>query len=239
MRNVYEGSGYAAGYAELDWDGTYYLIKRDLPRLLKLHATTGRAFDFGCGAGRSTRLLHDLGYLVEGVDVSKAMIEEARRISPDLTFHTISDGDFSNFEAGTYDLVLACFPFDNIAGVGRKANLMRSLGKLLRPGGVFVNVVSSVNIYDREWVSFTTEAFPQNRSAQNEEIVRIVTRSFKDSPVCEDIRCDDSGYGAIYDSANLRVIDCLRPLGNGGDPVEWLSETEVSPWVLWVLTPQL
>lgn len=235
MRNVYEGSEYAAGYAGLNWGGTYYLVLRDLPSLLRKFALNGRALDFGCGAGRSTRLLHDLGYDPVGIDVSASMVRQARRLHPDLEFHVIEEGDFSAWPSESFDLVLACFPFDNIAGAARKSGLLRGLGSLLKPEGALLNVVSSVDIYAHEWVSFTTKDFPENRQARNEEVVRIVTRGFDDVPVCEDIRCDDEGYKAIYEVAGLQVLERLQPLARAGDPVDWLSERAVSPWVFWVL----
>lgn len=237
MRNVYAASDYAAGYAELGWNGTYFLVRRDLPELLLRHAPSGRALDFGCGAGRSTRLLSELGYDAEGIDISASMIDQARRQSPGLSFRTIEDGDFATWPPATLDLVLACFPFDNIAGRENKTDLLRGLGRLLKPSGVLVNVVSSVEIYVREWASFTTSAFPENLTAQNEDIVRIVTRDFEGAPVCDDVRCDDAGYHAIYSAAGLRVLECLRPLGYPDEPVAWVSELEVSPWALWALAP--
>lgn len=237
MRNVYEAAIYAAEYAELDWDGTYYLVKRDLPALLARHAPTGRALDFGCGAGRSTRLLAGLGYDVTGIDVSASMVEQARHLNPGLSFQVIADGDFSALPEQTFDLVLACFPFDNIAGAERKTGLLRGLGRLLKPTGTLVNVVSSVEIYTHEWASFTTQDFPENRTAQNEETVRIVTRGFAGAPVCDDVRCDDAGYEAIYRDAGLRVVERTQPLGRNDDPVAWVSELTVSPWVFWALRP--
>lgn len=236
VRNVYDGTGYAAGYAELDWGGTYLLVRRDLPGLLRRHAPSGRALDFGCGAGRSTRLLRDLGYDVQGVDVSASMVEQARRLSPDLEFRTIQDGDFSAYSAHEFDLVLACFPFDNIPGSEHKTALLTGLGRLVRPGGALVNVVSSPQIYLHEWVSFTTGAFPENRRAVDGDVVKIVTKDFEEAPVCEDVLFGDDAYRAVYRASGLRVLECVRPLGTADDAVDWLSEREVAPWVLWALT---
>ena len=46
----------------------------------------GAVLDVGCGPGRLTRPLHDLGLDVAGVDLSPAMVEVARRDHPDLRF---------------------------------------------------------------------------------------------------------------------------------------------------------
>jgi len=58
---------------------TYYLAFRDLPEILSAHVTGPRALDFGCGTGRSTRILRKLGFDVTGVDVSEAAGSRAPR----------------------------------------------------------------------------------------------------------------------------------------------------------------
>ena len=71
FRNVYNDAGYAAAYAALDWSGTYSLVRRDLPGILARHISGRRALDFGCGTGRSSRLLTACGFDVVGVDVAE------------------------------------------------------------------------------------------------------------------------------------------------------------------------
>jgi predicted TPR repeat methyltransferase len=57
-------------------------VQRDLPVILREHVSGRRAVDFGCGTGRSTRLLRSFGFEVVGVDVSASMIHQARQIDP-------------------------------------------------------------------------------------------------------------------------------------------------------------
>lgn len=237
MRNVYTGSDYAGEYAELGWNGTYHLIRRDLPDIVRNHVSGTTALDFGCGTGRSTRLLRELGFQVVGVDVSSAMIERARLLDPGQDYRVIEDGDFSHIETGGFDLVLACFPFDNIAGNERKIELFRGLASLLRPTGHLVNIVSSADIYVHEWASFTTAQFDQNRTAQPGDVVKIITTEFAEAHVCDDVLCDDASYLEIYTAAGLDIAASYRPLGLPDDPVDWVSELTVAPWVIWVLGP--
>ena len=60
--NVYEDRDRAASYAKLAFPGTYHLAYRDLPAIIAQHVPGGRALDFGCGTGRSTRFVRDLGF---------------------------------------------------------------------------------------------------------------------------------------------------------------------------------
>src|SRR5882757_3456824 len=42
--------------------------------------------DMGCGPGHVARFLHDQGATVFGLDLSSRMLEEARRLNPDISF---------------------------------------------------------------------------------------------------------------------------------------------------------
>jgi len=58
---------HASQYAEFGIDNTNYLAFRDIPQLIQKHAKGVAALDYGCGAGRSTRFLKNLGLDVESV----------------------------------------------------------------------------------------------------------------------------------------------------------------------------
>ena len=235
FRNVYEHRDYAASYAELDWQGTYFLIKRDLPNILKAHVTGRRTLDFGCGAGRSTRFLRALGFDAEGVDISPAMLEQARRSDPHGTYRLLSHADLDQLSPA-FDLVLAAFPFDNIPSL-RKLPILQALRKCLTPAARFVNIVSSPEIYRHEWVTFSTRDYPENAHARDGDVVRIITRDFRGSAPAEDILCTDDAYAEVYRAAGLARVAAYRPLGHPDDGVDWVSESRIAPWVIHVLEP--
>ncbi|MCX6653261.1 MAG: hypothetical protein NT137_07940 [Methanomassiliicoccales archaeon] len=80
--NVYGDAKRAESYAKLEFPGTYHLAFRDLPEIIAEHVRRGRALDFGCGAGRSTRFLRRLGFEAIVVDVSSDVIRKAMLIDP-------------------------------------------------------------------------------------------------------------------------------------------------------------
>jgi ubiquinone/menaquinone biosynthesis C-methylase UbiE len=234
FHNVYQDTDYAEEYAGLEWGGTYHLVHRDLPGVLREHVTGRRALDFGCGTGRSTRLLRSYGFDVTGADVADSMIRRARQVDPGGSYLLLADGDLGRLPAGSFDLVLAAFPFDNIPGAA-KADIFRALGRLLASTGRIVNIVSSPEMYTHEWASFSTRAFPENLAARSGDIVRIVTTAFRHARPCEDVLWDDAAYREVYARAGLELVATYRPLGSADEPVAWVSETEVAPWVVYVL----
>jgi SAM-dependent methyltransferase len=233
--NVYDDDRRADAYAKLEFPGTYYLAYRDLPAIIGEHVHGRRAVDFGCGAGRSTRFLRTLGFDVVGVDISGPMVEKARRLDPKGDYRVVPDGDLGSLPAGAFDLALSVFTFDNIPTMEKKSSLFGSLGKLVADGGRVVSLVSSPDIYVNEWASFTTKAFPDNRSAKSGDTVRIVMLDVEDARPVEDIVWSDDAYRDVYRRAGLKLLETHRPLGVTTEPYRWVSETAIAPWVIYVL----
>jgi SAM-dependent methyltransferase len=95
------------------------------------------AADVGCGVGYFSKLLHDLGFHVTGIDGREENVQEARRRFPDLSFRAANAEDVHVEKIGTFDLVL-CFgllyhlenPFRairNLHSITRKVLLIESM----------------------------------------------------------------------------------------------------------------
>lgn len=239
IRNVYEDARRAEAYAKLEFPGTYYLAYRDLPQIIGAHVAGKRAVDFGCGTGRSTRFLKQMGFEVVGVDIAEDMIRKARELDPAGDYRLIRDGDVGGLEAGAYDLVLSAFSFDNIAGMDTKVMILKGLGNLLADGGSMVNLVSAPEIYLHEWASFSTKDFPENSRAKSGEKVRIIITATEDRRPVEDIVWSDQAYQETYKNAGLAVASTFKPLASGTEPCAWVNETRIAPWVIYVLKKNL
>lgn len=233
--NVYDDSERARAYATLELPGTYHLAYRDLPAIIAEHVSGRRALDFGCGAGRSTRFLRGLGFEATGIDIARSMIEMAKQIDPGGAYLLVADGDFSILEPASFDLVLSAFAFDNIPGRENRQALLRELRRLLRPQGRILLLGSTPDIYTHEWASFTTRDFPQNRHAKSGDRVWIVMKDVEDRRPVEDLVWFHRDYLELFAAAELELLAQHRPLGRDGEPCEWLSETAIAPWVIYVL----
>jgi len=235
FHNTYDDALRAAAYSGLKYPGTYYLAFRDLPQILKAHVCGERALDFGCGTGRSTRFLQNLGFNVIGVDISVEMLHLAREHDPKGNYLLVKPGKPFEVEAGSMDLVFAAFPFDNIATAATKISLFENLGRLLRPNGRLINLVSSPEIYVNEWLSFSTRAFPENLIAASGDVVRVVMLDVPDSRPVEDILWKHEDYLTVYQEAGLAVETVYRPLGRDDEEFPWVTELNIPPWAIYVL----
>jgi SAM-dependent methyltransferase len=233
--NCYEDNARAEAYSTLEFKNTYHLAYRDIPAILAEHVRGPKSLDFGCGAGRSTRFLRQLGFEVTGVDIAEYMIRKARELDPSGDYHLVPGDDLGAFQCGTYDLVLAAFTFDNIAGRENKVRILRDLGRLLNRGGKLVLIVSRPEIYTHEWASFSTKDFPENRAAKSGDKVRIIVTDHADARPVEDIVWSDESYREVFEESRLRLVQKREPLARGDEPYSWGSEVEVAPWAVYVL----
>ncbi len=233
--NVYEDAKRAEAYAKLEFPGTYYLAYRDLPEIISEFIIGKQAVDFGCGAGRSTRYLKRLGFETVGVDISEDMLRRARAQDKGGEYFRIIDGELSPIKSDSYDFVLSAFTFDNIPTAEKKLRNLIEIKRILKPGGVIVNLVSSPDIYVNEWASFTTKDFPENKHAKSGDKVKIIMTDVDDRRPVEDIVWSHDSYLDIYGLAGLKLLKTHKPLAKESEPFSWVNETKIAPWVIYVL----
>ena len=239
--NCYEDSARAEAYATLEFKNTYHLAYRDIPAILSEHVRGRKSLDFGCGAGRSTRFLRQLGFEVTGVDIAEDMIGKARELDPAGDYRLIPCDDLIQFSSAAYDLIFAAFTFDNIGGKNpaesndNKVRILRDLARLLNRDGKLVLIVSRPEIYTHEWASFSTKDFPENHAAKSGDKVRIIVTDHADPRPVEDILWTDKSYREVFEQADLRLLGKYEPLALGDEPYRWESERTIAPWAIYVL----
>jgi SAM-dependent methyltransferase len=100
----------------------------------------GHAVEIGCGLGRICLALASRFDRVTGVDISSEMIDRAREMVTDekVTF-TVGEGDnLGSIPDASVDLVLSFTVFQHIPIIPVIEAYIRDVGRVLRPGGVFV-----------------------------------------------------------------------------------------------------
>jgi SAM-dependent methyltransferase len=238
FRNVYEDAKRAEAYAKLEFPNTYYLAYRDIPEIVRKYVKGGKAVDFGCGTGRSTRFIKKHGFNTIGIDISEDMVEKAKKFDPEGDYRVIKDGDFEQLRRNCYDLVLSMFTFDNIPDLDKRTELMKKLSSLLNKDGKIVMLDAAPENYMYEWASFSTKDFPENKTAKSGDKVKIIITDVEDKRPVEDILWFNKDYLELFDKANLELIETIKPLGKDDEPFVWINETKIAPWVIYVLRPK-
>jgi ubiquinone/menaquinone biosynthesis C-methylase UbiE len=96
----------------------------------------GEVCDMGCGPGHVARFLHDQGTNVFGLDLSSRMLEEARRLNPDISFR---QGNMLALDLPDASVagITAFYAIVNLP----KASLpqvFREMARVLKPGGLLL-----------------------------------------------------------------------------------------------------
>jgi hypothetical protein len=91
-------------------------------------------------------------------------------------------------------------------------------------------------MYYNEWASFTTKDFPENRNAKSGDIVKIITTAVDGNTPVDDIIWFDEDYKELFEKTGMEPVDVLKPLGKDTEPYNWVNETKIAPWVIYVLS---
>jgi ubiquinone/menaquinone biosynthesis C-methylase UbiE len=127
--------------------------------------TNARLLDIGCGYGRTSRPLAEMGFRVTAIDIVPRMIVEARKAAPGVRFCLMSATDLG-FDDETFDYAFFSFNgIDLIVPEARRAQTLREIWRVLRPGGC---VIYSAH----NWLAFVATSFRHSSRA------RELTRNF-------------------------------------------------------------
>lgn len=109
---------------------SYWRYHRD--QFLQLLPSPGRrTVDIGCGEGRLTRHLRDLGHRIVGVDASPSMIAAARELDPSMDIR-LADAGALPLDDASADLAVA---FMSLHDMDALPLAVREIARVLEPGG--------------------------------------------------------------------------------------------------------
>lgn len=231
--NSWDNDTRSASYAKLEFPNTYHLAYRDLPAIIEKHARGFKALDFGCGTGRSSRFLKNLGFDVTGIDISPSMIRQAVEKDPCGTYYLVEDGRYDQIP-DHFNLITSIFTFDNIP-VLKRAVILENLKHKLSPDGCILMLDSNPELYHHEWASFSTAPFPENRTAQTGDPVYTIMNDVEDKTPVEDYFFTENDFRNLFDETGLRLLKRYAPLGQLDEPFSWKSELSIPPWIIYLL----
>lgn len=99
--------------------------------------------DLGCGAGRTTFALYNLGYKnIIGVDIAEKLIEYAKNYSEDNNVNIdfeVGDATKLRFDDNTFDVVIFSYNgMQCIPGEENRKNVLKEVHRVLKPNGYYI-----------------------------------------------------------------------------------------------------
>lgn len=116
-------------------------LTRDLDGQIVRETLAGRKFEhileIGCGTGKNTTYLAEIGRNIHALDFSAGMIEKAQaKVRADhVRFETADLTKRWICEDGKYDLIVCCLVLEHIQDLG---HIFAEAARVLVPGGIFL-----------------------------------------------------------------------------------------------------
>jgi len=212
--------------------GTGFLAFRDIGTIIDQYIKGVKALDFGCGAGRSSRLLKEHGLNVIGVDTSVDMINQARNISKGIKYILIEKNFFKNID-DQFDLIFVSFVLMELSSTQEITMLINNLSSLLAENGKIILIVASDDLYNSNWLSIDTRSCA-NSVKHSGDIISVYLKDYE--VTVNDYFWKESDCEECFKQSNMVLLEKLKPLGLPSDEKIWVDEYDKSPFVIYILS---
>jgi ubiquinone/menaquinone biosynthesis C-methylase UbiE len=160
-----------------------------------------RVLDIGCGGGRITRVLKDMGCSVTGVDVSADMVRSAQEKHSDIVF-MVMDAVKLKFPDESFDDVWFSFNgLDFIFPKDSRIKALKEIYRVIKPGGKFVysshNSRAVLSLRRIRWQTLAWHVLSGRIGSPYREVIGGIERSaflFHESPVRQVRRLKEVGF---------------------------------------------
>lgn len=111
--------------------------------------------DIGCGTGRTTIPLYNLGYKVLGIDLVPEMITNAKKIAQEKNLdvnYDVGDATKLKYPDNSFDnVIFSTNGFGQIPGREKRRKAIEEIYRILKPGGYFILVAHAKAKGDVSW----------------------------------------------------------------------------------------
>lgn len=111
-----------------------YIENPAIEKFLKAEVKGKKVLDLGCGSGISTKRLSDFGAKVKGLDLSRNLIEIARKENPKINFY-VGTGRKTPFKKNEFDIISSGLMVHYIKDLNK---LFKEISRILKNKGLFV-----------------------------------------------------------------------------------------------------
>lgn len=215
----------AETYSKLGIKGTTYESGFNESKRLFGNLSGKTVLDFGCGAGRTAKLLLSMGAeKVIGVDHNQSMIDQANKI------------EFSHFqflqiekkiplEQNSIDDALAAHVFVEVGSKEEMKQISTEIFRILKKGGKFIIITNNSKAIGSNYISY---GYPKNNNLRSGDKIPCTIKKGKDSFVIDDYFWFEEDYKKVLEEVGFNVTMTF-PLVEG---VDWLDESKIASHVV-------
>lgn len=199
-------------------EGTYKIAFDEAARQIRKRALTGRVLDFGCGWGRSSSFLAELGFEVTGVDINIDLLAAGGEMG--FPSCLIKDSKLP-FSSNSFDLTFSSFTFVDFSSKEQLRISINEVNRVLKNGGFLMVIQPTVESYRGRWSSFNCN-FPENENLVSGDRAKVQMEG--SSEVSCDYIWSDNDLELLFKQGGFQIVEKTRP-----------AEEGKSAWVVYLL----
>jgi SAM-dependent methyltransferase len=207
------------------------LIYRDIKSLLEKYACHGKALDFGCGPGLSTRFIANLGFDTIGVDINPIMLANAFNKPDGIPFAFIEHGNIP-FISESFDLVSAIMVLLEEPSLLMMQKSVNEIWRVLKPGGIFLSVVASGHLHKHNWLNRMVNNAKKNIYLKTGD--KYTTYSPISKITFTNFVYFHNDYLDVFTRSGFNVLETHCSLGRDSDGIDWGLEKLLNPFTHYV-----
>lgn len=216
-------------------EGTVLLAYREFKDLFDKYVTSSgnRALDFGAGTGQSTMYLKNVGFDADGVDIDSNMLAKAKELDVENAdkYQVISNSIIPHRKS-KYDLVFSTFVLLELGSKEEIFNYFSEAYRVMKFDGCLVALTVNDDFYKHQWASIDTN-YPGNAEARSGDKVKVKIKEV--DLELSDFYWTKNDYKELAEKAGFTILEELEPKGSEKDKIDWISEREWAPYVIFVM----